>query len=335
VAIGSASGIATAITALLLLTLGCTPIPIEEDQRRRTSGAPGNPRGTPIVLAEVGDLQITDRQLQERILSRYYGPRALLGLVREALFLEEAKRLELTITEPEIAALVEKELKAVLGVTPEERRASLDRLRWQGLSVEDVRAELSNELQGLLLIQKVVSAHRTISEAALLDRYAQSWSTPRRKVRHIAFPVAGDPEDDEVRGRVKIRAESVRNAILSGAPFAESARSLSGNPETAARGGEIGWLSRDEFGNDRLAEFVFGLEVGALSSVYPEGAHGFHIFQVLEERPQKPFEEVAEELRQELIKASPTDDEILEIESELRRRIRVRVRADISPPISP
>ncbi len=339
VSVSTASGpaplIVTAITALVALTIGCTPIPIEEDQRRRAGVNPGNPTGAPIVLAEVGDRQITDRELQERILSRYYGPRALLGLVREALFLEEAKRLDLSITEPEIDALVERELRAVLGVTPEERRASLERLRWQGLSVEDVRAELSNELQGLLLIQKVVSAHRTVSEAALLDRYAQSWSTPRRKVRHIAFPVTGDPDDAAARLRVKTRAESVRNAILSGAPFAESARSLSGNPETAARGGEIGWLSRDEFGNEQLAEFVFGLEVGALSSVCPEGVHGFHIFQVLEERPQKPFEEVADDLRKELIEAPPTDEEILEIESELRRRIRVRVRADVAPPIVP
>jgi parvulin-like peptidyl-prolyl isomerase len=178
----------------------------------------------------------------------------------------------------------------------------------------------------------VVAAHRKVDGAALRDLHARTWESPRRRVRHIAFPLRGDPADPEAVALVETRANQVRGAILSGASFAESARALSGNPETASRGGEIGWLSREEFGDPELAEFVFGLELGTLSPVYREGDYGFHLFQVVEERPARPFEEVEEELRRELLAAPPTDAEVLELETELRLRTPVRVRPQVGSP---
>jgi parvulin-like peptidyl-prolyl isomerase len=151
-------------------------------------------------------------------------------------------------------------------------------------------------------------------------------------VRHIAFPLRGDPADAEAVALVETRALQVRSAILAGASFAESARSLSGNPETGARGGEIGWLGRADVADPALAEFLFGLEVGVLAPVYREGDYGFHIFQVVEERPVRPFEEVEEELRKEIRGAPPTDEEILELEGELRLRTPVRVRPQVGRP---
>jgi len=288
--------------------------------------------GEPIVLAEVGDRVITDVDLERRVLERYYGPRALLGLVREALFLSEAERLGITVDDAELEARVEEEVRLVLGTTPDERRESLEMLRWQGLGVEDVRAELRAELGGMLLIQKVVAAHREVDEPALRELHGRSWEAPRRLLRHIAFPLRGDPADPEAVALVETRANQVRSAILSGASFAESARALSGNPETAARGGEIGWMSREELGDPALAEFVFGLEIGTLSPIYREGDYGFHLFQVVEARPAKPFEEVEEELRREILSAPPTDAEVLELESELRLRTPVRVRPQVGSP---
>lgn len=306
-----------------MLLAGCAPI--------ETPPAPRNDTG--LVLAEVGDRIITDRELERRILERYYGPRALLGLVREALFLEEARRMGLEVERDELDARVEDELAAVLGTTDAERRESLERLRWQGLRLEDVRAELEHELQGLLLIQKVVAAHRDVSEEQLREVYERTWNADRRRVRHITFPLRGDPSDEEAVAMTLNRANSVRNAILSGASFAESARTLSGNPETAGRGGDIGWLSREEFGDDELAEFVFALEVGQLSPVYREGEYGFHLFQVTDERAARPFEEVQEELRRDVLAAPPTDEEIIAIESGLRRRTPVRIRPEILAPV--
>jgi len=308
---------------VLLAASGCATPPPEPIARES---------GEPIVLAEVGDRVITDIELERRVLERYYGPRALLGLVREALFLAEAGRLGLTVDPGELERRVEEELRLVLGESPDERRESLEMLRWQGLGVEDVRAELRAELGGMLLIQKVVSAHRKADEAALRELYSRTWVSPRRRVRHIAFPLRCDPADAEGVALVETKASQVRGAILSGASFAESARALSGNPETAARGGEIGWLSRDEFGDPSLAEFVWGLEVGTLSPVYREGDYGFHLFQVVEERPSRPFEEVEEELRGEILAAPPTDTEVLELETELRLRTPVRIRPQVGSP---
>ena len=292
----------------LLGGVGCAPMPPGPDPEEDSD----------VVLAEVGDRTITDAELRERILDRYYNPRALLGLVREALFLEDARRLEIEVDDAELDAAVEAELAIVLGSTPGERQDSLEKLRWQGLRIEDVEEELRAELAGMLLIREVVAAHRNITDEDLREAYDASWAVPRRRVRHIAFPLRGDPSDEAAVEQVRNRAEAVRNALLSGASFAESARTLSGNPDTAAQGGEIGWLSRADFGDDALAEFVFALAVREISPIYREGEFGFHIFEVQDERAARPFEEVEAEIREQLRVAPPTDAEILEIESDLR-----------------
>ena len=311
---------------LWFVGVGCAPLPFEPD--------PNDSRGEDMVLAEVGNRTITSAELERRVLERFYGPRALLGLVREALFLAEAERLGVEVTPAELATRVEQELSAVLGESLEERRQSVERLRWQGLEVEDLRRELEVELSNLLLIQKVISSHRSVSEEDVRVAFEQSWNRDRRRVRHIAFPLRGDPSDEETIARIETRANSVREAILSGASFAESAQTFSGNPETASQGGEIGWLAREELASPELAEYIFSLPVGDLSRLYREGDYGYHLFQVLEERRARPFDEVRAELERELREAPPSDDEIMDLEADLRRRIPVRVRQELLAPRS-
>ena len=306
--------------------IGCAPTPVEP----RDGSAPAR---SEIVLAEVAGRTITAGELERRVLDRFYGPRALLGLVREALFLEEARRLGVEVTAAELEKHVEEELAAVLGSTEAERRDSVERLRFQGLEVDDVRRELRQEWRSILLIQEVVQAHRSIDESDLRARYASSWNVDRRLVRHIAFPLRGDATDPAVVEQTRTRANAVREAILSGASFEESARTFSANPETAAHGGEIGWLGVEDLGSGELAKFIFDLPVGRVGPLYTEGNYGFQLFEVLDERAAKPYEEVRDALERELRTAPPTDAEIFRIEGELRRRIPVRVRSEIpSPP---
>ena len=85
-------------------------------------------------------------------------------------------------------------------------------------------------------------------------------------------------------------------------------------------------------GDEDLGAFIFDLPIGRVSPLYREGDYGFHIFQVVDERTRREFEEVRAELEAELLEAPPTDDEIMRLEGELRRRIPVRVRPEISPP---
>ena len=335
-------GVFCAAVFLVEALFGCAPIPFEPNSQGNSgsgnsgsgNSASGNSGsgGADLVLAEVAGKPITAGELERRVLERYYGPRALLGLVREALFLEEARLLGVTVPEAELLERVEDELRLVLGSTPNERQESVERLRFQGLEVEDLRAELTQELRGLLLIQKVVAAHRKLSDDDLQAAYERTWSEDRRRIRHISFLLRGSPEDEAAVAQVQTRANSIREAILSGASFAESARTFSGNPETGERGGDIGWLSREELGTEELGEFIFGLEVGTVSPLYREGDYGFHIFQVMDERTKKEFEEVRAELENELLDAPPTDEEIMRIEADLRRKIPVRVSSEVAPP---
>jgi parvulin-like peptidyl-prolyl isomerase len=90
-------------------------------------------------------------------------------------------------------------------------------------------------------------------------------------------------------------------------------------------------MSRAEVGDQALADFLFGLAIGELSKLYREGDYGFHIFKVVEQRPERPFEEVRDQLLKEFLEASPTDEEIIGLEAELRVRTPVRVRPGVLP----
>lgn len=80
------------------------------------------------------------------------------------------------------------------------------------------------------------------------------------------------------------KADSIRQLLVDGADFAETAQRFSADPESAARGGELGWFRR---GGGLVREFedaAFRLQPGFVSQpVFTP--FGFHIIQVQRAEP--------------------------------------------------
>ena len=110
---------------VLFLTVGCEGVPRErtglDSYYPALDGATEAERDhqqpSDRVLARIGDDTITESELRDRILDRYYGARALNGLVRESLFISEAGSLGLSIEAEEVVARVER----VMEYVPKER----------------------------------------------------------------------------------------------------------------------------------------------------------------------------------------------------------------------
>ncbi|MEE8142780.1 MAG: peptidylprolyl isomerase [Planctomycetota bacterium] len=276
------------------------------------------------ILAIVGDHVITAEELRRRIQERFYGRRALLGLVRESLFRQQAEKLGIQVMDEELEEQVQREIDTLTGGTPEGERDYLRDLERNGLTLGDVRKDLSAELVNLILVQRVVKALREVRELDIQDHYQNTYNKTRLLLRHVALPFGPEtPLRDARVEAVRRQAASLAEELRRGADFEKIALQRSGNQETALRGGLIGWVDDKTLGDPQLTMEVFAMEEGQISDPLREGDYGFHIFRLEERRKARPLDEVREQLRRELEEVSATNEEIRAVEVELRRRMTV------------
>jgi hypothetical protein len=95
-------------------------------------------------------------------------------------------------------------------------------------------------------------------------------------------------------------AESLLARAQSGEDFAELARSFSQDPGSAARGGDLDFFGRGQM-VPPFEEAAFSTPVGEIAPLV-ESTFGFHVIKVTDARESgvTPFEDVAEEIRQNL-----------------------------------
>lgn len=157
--------------------------------------------------------------------------------------------------------------------------------------------------------EEQIGATVQVPEQQLRQMYAQQqdrFRTPERvRARHILIKTLDRPAS-EIPALQK-KAEDLLKQLKSGADFAELARRNSEDPGSAAKGGDLDWITRGQ----TVPEFeqaAFSLKPRELSGVI-KTQYGFHIIQVLEhEQPRlKPFEEVRGELAAEARRAQVYD----------------------------
>jgi hypothetical protein len=119
-------------------------------------------------------------------------------------------------------------------------------------------------------------------------------------------------------------AERAVEEVRAGADFAAVARRLADDPGTAATGGSLGELSREDV-PPAFAEVIFALEPGEVSPVV-EAEYGFHVFQVTETLPAEvlPFDEVRDDVAR-AVRREQADRRLRELADEARRRYDVSV----------
>lgn len=114
------------------------------------------------------------------------------------------------------------------------------------------------------------------------------------RVAHIMIRTEeGDPED--VKQRMKQRAEDIHQRILAGEDFEVLAKKFSDDRSSSGRGGEL-----SPFGPGKMVsefeEAAFALkEVGQISEPI-KSPYGWHIIKLLETIPLKSFEEMQKDL---------------------------------------
>ena len=156
----------------------------------------------------------------------------------------------------------------------------------------------SREVQLIVVDPVKVGESIQIPDSQILSYYNsnkdQFRTKERVKARHILISVLNKPKDEIPK--LKAKAEDILKQLKSGADFAKLAEQNSDDKTNAAKGGDLGWVSRGQM----VPEFekaTFALNKGQTSDVVTTN-YGFHVVQVLdkEDARLRPLAEVKGEI---------------------------------------
>ncbi|HED01180.1 MAG TPA: hypothetical protein ENN18_12540 [Proteobacteria bacterium] len=259
-----------------------------------------------ITLAELGkeEQRLIDqlqREASAATIEREKGKirtEVLNHLIERKLAEQEAKRLRLSVSEAEVDAAIEKIIRDH-EITKEQLTA---RLEQDGVSMEEYRQKLKEQIERFKLISQTVNAKIVITEDKLREHYKNNQRSytgqQEYRVQHIVFSIPRVCSEEEKQAISK-KAEDIRQRAKDGADFEGLARQFSGYP-TASEGGNLGYLDKNELA-PYMRDVITALKAGEVSPVV-ETPIGYQIFKVIDikESKEKTFEEVREEIYQVL-----------------------------------
>lgn len=189
---------------------------------------------------------------------------ALNQLIDDKLFQQEVDRLKMKVSDAEINGFIER-LKAANNLSQEEFIA---RLNQTGLTPDEYRAKLRNDILKRRLVSREVKSKVIISDKEVDDYLAEH---PEMKnvagqvtlrALFLKLPDKPSPEDEAA---LKRQAEEFHKKVADGGDFAAMCKEYSQGPG-ASNNGEVGPLNP----NDLLPEMrkaIEGLKPGDLSGV--------------------------------------------------------------------
>ena len=138
-------------------------------------------------------------------------------------------------------------------------------------------------------LRRVVTADVTVPDEELKKYYNEhekEFVVPEKiRVRHIFFAADKDATA-EAKEKARGKAEKVLELLRKGGDFAKLAGEYSEDTDTAAKGGELGYLSPGKTNSAEFEKAAFALKSGEVSPIV-ETPFGYHIIKVEERQEQR------------------------------------------------
>lgn len=260
------------------------------------------------VAMTIGDVEVPVSRLQQtvRVLRGLYGiavpteadqadtfRREVAKTVAVTTVLQQqAQARDVTVPDDQVDAQFDNVVQQSFGG---DREAFIGRLEQEGLSEDDVRREIGDQLRALALFQQVTADVEGPSDARIqtfYDSNRDALTIPQRRLISVILqPGEG-------------RANQVLDRLRSGAPFEEVAKQVSTDEATKAQGGDLGSVTQEQL-PPALADPAFQTAPGALfGPVQVQG--GWAIGVVRRVVPPRPMtlEESTEQIRATLLDRS-------------------------------
>lgn len=206
------------------------------------------------------------------------------AMIDRKLIKQKIKELNIVISEEEVRQSIE-EVKKQNKLSQE---ALTSALLAQGLSFDQYRAQIKEQLERLRLMSQEVKSKIQVGEKEIRDYYDanlnQFTEEPTYRARHIFLKIGKDASNEEIK-KVMLKAANVMAEAGSGADFAELAKKYSDDPGAARDGGDLGTFKK----GDMLPEIesaVLAMKPGEISELVTSSV-GFHIIKLEEKIPGK------------------------------------------------
>jgi peptidyl-prolyl cis-trans isomerase SurA len=231
-------------------------------------------------------------------------------LINNQILIEHASYSRISVSEAEIDTRIA-ELQSPYAKDEFEKK-----LRDQGMTPEDLRQQVRENLVINKLINKEINSRIAVSDAEVAQYYERnkaSFDVPETAfhLAQIAVTPVADPETRNLKNddaKTPQAAERKIRALYAelqhGTDFAKVAQEYSEDPRTASMGGDMGFITVSSVNaNPILRQVVPTLQVGQYSPIF-RAQDGFHIMKLLdkEEKGLHPLTdpEVQSSIRQAL-----------------------------------
>ncbi len=208
----------------------------------------------------------------------------LRDLIDQQLLLEKGKDLGITAETEVIKRLDEMRKEMKLESMEDLEKAAAG----QGISFEDFKQNMKNQIITQQVISKEVGSRMSISKEELQQFYDDHKSQMEQpeQIRLSELLVSTEKKDKDAStdeaaqlAAAQAKAEELLAQIRKGASFEEIAKKNSDGP-TAAQGGDLGYFKRGTLARE-LEDKTFAMKPGAVSDVI-RTKQGFVILQVAE-----------------------------------------------------
>ena len=253
------------------------------------------------VVPMAGQLQnITNLRERERRGAKLQGA-ALEDMVNEELIHQAALASKLQVSAKEVQNAVE-EIK---------RQNKLDdtqlseALRMQGLSLAAYRSDVRKQILRMRAINMLVRPRVSVTDDDVKALYSEmerrTAAITKVRLSHILIALPQRPTEEQL-AEAKERAANAVNRARAGEDFAKLAEELSDDTRTKPIGGDLGWIERNSIDSE-WEVIVFSMGKGETRGPIngPQGLHVFHITD-LEQTERKPFDEMKDQLRNQLFR---------------------------------
>lgn len=249
---------------------------------------------------------------------------ALNRLVDKKLIDQKVRELDIKVLDDEVKAAID-DVKKQNNMTQE---ALVKALAAQGMSFQEYRLQLREQLERLRLMSQEVRSKIQVGDREIEDFYnanlTRFGAVEQFRARHIFFKV------DKKGGAAEfVRVESKANEVLkearAGKDFVALAKQYSEDPAAAKDGGDLGTFKRSDM-LPEIGDTVAAMKPGEVSNLVMSQA-GLHIIKLEEKNPgkAKPLADVKNEIEEYLFKKK-ADERFSQWLKDLRTSVAIDIR---------
>ena len=249
---------------------------------------------------------------------------ALNRIIDRRIVEQKIRELDIRISEEEVRQAIE-DVKKQNKLTQENLVSALAA---QGLSFDQYKAQMKDQLERLRLVSQEVRAKIQVGEREMQEFYEANQAKYRGdetfRARHILFRMDKGFNSQQVKDAMN-RAMNALLEVKSGKDFAELARQYSDDPAAKKDGGDLGTFKKGDM-LPEMEDALAKLNPGETSELIytPAGLHIIKFEERIPGRP-RPFEEVKGEI-EDIIYRKKSEERFSQWVEDLKKNAVIEIR---------